>query len=139
MIHESRLTVLLGEDDDEDAYLFERALGVSHPACRVLRFENGAELIIELYRTIKYETPVVFMDLAMPLLNGFQALEQIRETASLAHVPVFVLSASEADSDIHRAYGAGADAYLIKPVTARQLAELIKPAVQYAQTLLAIP
>lgn len=136
MTENTAIPIFLGEDDDDDAYFFERAVARTHPECCVLRFTNGAELIIELRRIVRQGPAMVFLDLAMPMLNGFETLGQIRQTPSIARIPIFVLSASAIEQEIKQAYAAGADGYIIKPVTVRELRKLIKPAITYGINLL---
>ena len=62
------------------------------------------------------ETPdLVVLDLALPLIDGFQVCQVIRRQSATASVPVLVVSALASTSAIRAAYRAGADAYLDKP------------------------
>jgi DNA-binding response OmpR family regulator len=62
------------------------------------------------------ETPdLVVLDLALPLIDGFQVCQVIRRQSATASVPVLVVSALASASAIRAAYRAGADAYLDKP------------------------
>lgn len=131
------LTIFLGEDNDEDAYFFELAVSQTYPDSQVLRYKNGAELILELYRIARGRNTLVFLDLAMPLLDGLQTLGQIRQTPFLSHLPIFILTASTTKCDIEQSYQAGTDGYIVKPNSTVQLSRLIKPAMEYGINLIA--
>lgn len=124
------LNVFLADDDEDDAYFFSKAVDRTYPGCQVTRFENGIDLVVHL-QVAGRDRGVVFLDLVMPRLDGFWTLEQIRQTDSLAELPVFILSVSEAEQDIRRAYRLGANAYLIKPATLIELTQLIQPAIRF--------
>lgn len=130
------ITIFLGEDDKEDTHFFEEVVSSTHPDYRVKCFENGAELILDLYRTVREIPAIVFLDVTMPVLDGINALTQIRQTPSLAQIPVFILSGSDAEHHIQDAYGAGVDGYLVKPVTSLALSRLVEPAITYGTSLL---
>lgn len=60
---------------------------------------------------------IIILDLNMPGINGFEALERIGKESGLAHLPVVVLSTSQADSDVQKAYSLGANSFISKPVS----------------------
>ena len=64
---------------------------------------------------------VVLMDLNMPDQLGTDVLAQIRSTPQLAKMPVVMQSASEREADVRASRAAGANAYFVKPITARDI------------------
>lgn len=66
---------------------------------------------------------LVLLDLAMPVLNGHEALKEIR--ASAPEVKIVVLTVSDEDADLRRAIQAGAQGYLLKSLNADQFLELL--------------
>ncbi|RIV20026.1 response regulator [Fibrisoma montanum] len=127
----AHLTVFLADDDEDDAYFFQRAVERTYPGCRLRRFDNGTDLVLTLQEA-GAALNVVFLDLAIPRLDGFQVLEQIRQIDTLADLPVFILTVSEADQDIRRAYQLRASAYLLKPAAMTELTRLVQPAIRFA-------
>ena len=103
-------------DDEEDARL---ALAeVLAPECDVLTAADGDEAV----RLTRLEHPdVVLMDLYMPRLDGFQALQRIRADAATGEVPVIFVSARGDDTVKARALDSGAVDYLQKPFSEREL------------------
>jgi CheY-like chemotaxis protein len=113
-------TLLLVEDSDDDAFFFQRTLQKSGATCQVHHVTNGAEAIDFLRNITSSEEPdfpqVIFLDLKMPLLNGFEVLEWMRTQTFPASMQVIVLSGSEHQEDKDRASRLGATDYLVKPV-----------------------
>lgn len=68
---------------------------------------------------------VVLMDMQMPILDGYAATRQIRETPALAHVPVIALSAGALKIQRDQALAAGVDEFVAKPFEVDQLVDVI--------------
>jgi DNA-binding response OmpR family regulator len=68
---------------------------------------------------------VVFLDLKLPGKNGLEVLAWLRENPEFTTTVVIVLTTSRELRDIHEAYRLGANAYLVKPTSPTQLAELV--------------
>ena len=68
----------------------------------------------------------MLLDLKMPRKDGFEVLSWIRQQPVLKRLPIFVLTASSRREDIERAFGLGANAYLVKPSNLDGLVEMIK-------------
>src|SRR5258708_6317532 len=58
---------------------------------------------------------VIFTDLKMPRVGGFEILEWLRAHPECSVIPVIILSASRLEADVQRAYQLGGNAYLVKP------------------------
>jgi two-component system cell cycle response regulator DivK len=123
---------IIDDEDDNLAYLSEIITGAGYEA---EAFSDGSEALIKM----QVETPeMVFLDVQMPHMNGFQVLKAIRENDMLAKVPVVLLSAisavtgDEYDPDrIQAQYGVRPDAFISKPIrpegVREQLARFVKP------------
>jgi CheY-like chemotaxis protein len=75
---------------------------------------------------------LILLDLKMPQTSGFEVLERIRERTELSHVVVVVMSGSKNDEDIDRAYGLGANSYLIKPTRFEDMVRMMESLKDYA-------
>lgn len=114
------LRVLVVEDDPATAQvLFEVLSGFGHTV-RVVH--DGAEGLPALLRD---PPDLLLVDLMMPGLDGVELCEQARAAASLAGLKIIVLSGKIYDADRAAALGAGADAFLTKPVRMAVLSETI--------------
>jgi len=117
-------TLLLAEDSDDDAFFFERSFANSGVLACLIRVTNGGEAIDYLQKASQdsadlSRTHVVFLDLKMPVLNGFEVLKWIKERGIA--IEVIVLSGSDIESDIETARLLGASDYLVKPISAQEL------------------
>jgi len=69
---------------------------------------------------------LILLDLSMPGTPGLDILKWLRNEPALAHLPVVVLTSSNQERDIHRAYLLGADGYIIKPGNPQELLRIVK-------------
>jgi CheY-like chemotaxis protein len=144
------LTILIADDDADYAFLLQRAfraIGLKNP---VQVLANGEEALAYLKGEGKYadraEFPVpsvVFTDLNMPLASGFDVFQWMQGHPECRVVPRIVISSSDEDQDVARAYELGAHAYMEKPFLQRDLeaslrttrefwARCLKPPLQHA-------
>src|SRR5690349_23216853 len=115
-------TVLLAEDNAQDVWLAQRAFAKARLANHLEVVRDGEQAIAYFngsgrYADRKrYPLPILLLlDLYMPKIDGFEVLEWLREHPRLDRLPVAVLTSSDHDPDAQRAFGLGADSYLIKP------------------------
>lgn len=112
--------ILLVEDSRDDAFFFERTLRKTGISCKLRHVKDGAsavELLEQALGTSEGLPDAIFLDLKMPILNGFEVLEWVQEQAWAGTVPIFVLSGSNQTVDRERAARLGAAGYLVKPIT----------------------
>ena len=69
---------------------------------------------------------LVLLDVMMPGLSGFEVCQAVRGDESLAGVKILMLSAKGRDTDIAKGRAMGADAYMTKPFSTRELAEKVR-------------
>ena len=116
--------VLLVEDSDDDAFFFQRAFAVAATPGQLIRVADGGAAVDHLRGASERSrdlsrTHIVFLDLKLPVLSGFEVLKWIREHG--ISVEVLVLSGSDIESDIDAARNLGAADYLVKPISAQEL------------------
>ena len=125
--------VLYAEDEDNDAFLMQRAFakaGISNPLQVVV---DGAEAIQYLSGTGKYSDRKLYphpclllLDLNLPRHSGLEVLKWARTQPSLAGLPAIMLTSANQDRDIGAAYNLGANGYLVKPASSDKLIELVR-------------
>ena len=127
------VTVLHVDDDPNDTTLFRVACAKADVDFELQNLEDAHEVIEYLSGTGKYadrsryQMPgLVLLDLKMPKSTGLDILKWIRSHSSLKTLPVIVLSGSELQDDMHRAYAGGANSYLVKPPNFESLVSLVK-------------
>jgi DNA-binding response OmpR family regulator len=116
------------EDSDDDAFFFARRLKKTTHVCDLRHVLNGAKAI-ELFSCKTEEAflpQIVFIDLKMPIVSGFDLLEWMNAAKLPAGIDVYVLSGSNDTKDRSRASLLGATGYLVKPVSTADLEAHIK-------------
>jgi len=115
--------VMLIEDNIDHAELVLRTLEEHRIANKVRHFLDGQSALDYLYRRGEFsaetdiERPqVILLDLRLPRVDGMEVLKTIKEDEDLKSIPVVVLTTSEAEKDVARAYYNHANSYLVKPV-----------------------
>jgi two-component system phosphate regulon response regulator PhoB len=78
-----------------------------------------------LARVLEEKPDLVIIDLMMPHMSGFDVCRAIRANDEVAKLPILILTARLQSRDRVTAYELGADDYLVKPITARQLTDRI--------------
>ena len=84
---------------------------------------NGTEALAALAET-PYD--LVLLDVMMPDVDGYQVCRQLRENPSRAATKVIFLSAKSQPADVQKGYAAGADLYIPKPFSTRQLMQKVR-------------
>lgn len=127
--------VLLVEDDDDHAELVTYVISDVAPAIELVRAADGSEAIarMEQFARESEEThpDLVLLDLKLPLVDGVGVAEAFKNRVDMRHIPIVMLTTSAASSDRARAYRAGVNSYLVKPMELDELRELIATVVDY--------
>ena len=127
------LIILLVEDNLDHAKIVKRSFRNHQVANRIHHVTDGQKALDYLFRQGKYADPkksprphVVILDLRLPKMDGLEVLKNIKESEVLRRVPVVVLTTSEAEMDIARAYDHHANSYLVKPLDFQKFTGLMK-------------
>jgi len=125
--------VLYGEDVEDDAFFMKRAFDQAAVPNPLVVVSDGQEVIEYLFGSGRYrnrlEYPLpglLLLDLNLPKKTGIEVLKWIRNDPAVATLPVIVLTSSVLDTDIHRAYVQGANAYLVKPTALKELVRMVE-------------
>jgi len=125
--------ILLAEDDPNDVLLIQRAFQKAGLRNVLKTVRDGDQAINYLSGKGAYSNreqfPLPFLlllDLKMPGTDGFEVLEWLRNEPQLKRLLVVVLTSSNLQSDVDRAYELGANSYLVKPVSFDEMVHLIK-------------
>lgn len=125
--------VMLVEDNADHAELVMRTLAEHQVANRIRHFMDGQSALDYLYHRGAYtdvaQNPyphIILLDLRLPRVDGLEVLKQIKNSDELKHIPVVVLTTSEADRDVTRAYDYHVNSYLVKPVGYEEFSELME-------------
>jgi len=115
--------VMLIEDNLDHAELVMRTLAEHQVVNQIRHFTEGQSALDYLFRRGEYTDPatsprpnLILLDLRLPRVDGLDILKEIKNSDELRCIPVVVLTTSEAERDIARAYLNHANSYLVKPV-----------------------
>ena len=111
-------TVVVVEDTYDDRQLASAIL--AHYGIEVLIAHNGAECLDIL---AEIEPTIIVTDLAMPHMDGWEMLAQIRQNDATQHIPIVALTAYHSVDVAHDAIQAGFDAYYPKPISPKTFLE----------------
>jgi len=124
--------VLLVEDNIDHAELVIRTLEDHRIANKIKHFTDGQVALDYLLRRNGYEDPassprphMILLDLRLPRVDGLEVLRIIKEQDDLKMIPVIILTTSEADKDMARAYNHHVNSYLVKPVGFEDFSKLM--------------
>ena len=126
-------SILLVEDNDDDIFLMRRALAKAKLTCPLQVVTDGQEAIDYLSGVQKYSDrsnyplpDVIFLDLKLPYIHGFEVLSWLRQQPALKEVAVIILTSSPEERDRQRARELRARSYLVKPPTRDMLLEAMQ-------------
>ncbi len=124
--------VMLVEDNADHAELVIRTLEDHRIANKIQHFLDGQSALDYLFRRKEYEDPessprphMILLDLRLPRVDGLEVLRIIKAEELLKHIPVIVLTTSEAEKDVAQAYGHHVNSYLVKPVGFEEFSKLM--------------
>jgi len=144
--HGRAITILMADDDRDDCLLVKDAFKESRLANDLRFVEDGEELMDYLYHRGKYadikNSPrpgLILLDLNMPRKDGREALGEIKSVHDLRSIPIVVLTTSKQEEDILRSYDVGANSYITKPVTFKELVEVMKFLGKYWLEIVELP
>ena len=124
--------VLLVEDNQSDELLTLRALRELRVANRIDVVRDGQEALDYFFKEPLRNLPaVVLLDLKLPKVDGHQVLEALRNDERTKMVPVVVLTSSDDEKDILRAYESGVNSFVNKPVGSDEFKQSIQELGMY--------
>jgi DNA-binding response OmpR family regulator len=123
------MKVLLVEDDFADTQLIQRALQRHPHVSEVVTRNSPVRTLMEL-SSGRIRPALIFLDISMPGMNGFQFLEAVRRIRIMDETPVVFLTSSAFVSDVGRAIRSSARDYIVKPDTFQELETKIDVAIR---------
>lgn len=125
-------TILLAEDNPNDAELTLAAFEENRLLNEVVVTRDGEQTLDFLYRRNRYADraggapALILLDLKMPKIDGLEVLRTIKGDPRLKSIPVVVLTSSRQEQDLVQSYDLGVNAYVVKPVDFREFVEAVK-------------
>lgn len=124
------IEILLVEDNPADVRLTMECLKEAKVANRLHAIVDGEEALDFLFRRGQHEDAprpdVILLDLNLPGIDGRAILKQVKEDPILRVIPVVVLTSSEAESDIAKAYESHANCFISKPIDFESFLQVVQ-------------
>jgi len=117
--------VLLIDDDRDDAELFKEALFEINSSIVFEHYEDskaGLKLLLEKQTDLP---DLIFLDINMPIVSGWQCLTEFKKTEHLKHIPVILFTTSSQTKEKEIADELGAEGFITKPNEYKALKELL--------------
>ncbi|MDT0644928.1 response regulator [Zunongwangia sp. F363] len=126
-----KLKILLIEDDIIEIMKVHRTMHELSLDHQITESKNGEEAL-EFLHDKSLELPdLIFVDLHMPKMNGFEFLEIFKNNPSLKHIPAIVFTTSANQNDLKESYKIGIAGYIIKPLKYEDYVLKLKSVLEY--------
>jgi CheY-like chemotaxis protein len=137
------IEVLLVEDDPGDVLMTREAFEEHKVHNRLNVVNDGVDALAYLRKEREYANAprpdLILLDLNLPRVDGREVLSEIKNDGSLRHIPVVVLTTSQADEDILRSYQLHANAYVTKPVDFDSFISVVRQIDNFFVTVVKLP
>jgi CheY-like chemotaxis protein len=129
--------ILMADDDKDDFFILKEAAEKAGETLQVSYAGNW----LELWRFILKTVPdLLFLDINMPVKDGIECLQLIRNERKYDKVPILIYSTSVNKTDIDKAYKHGANYFIVKPNTIDDITNIIRKLISMGkETLSSIP
>jgi CheY-like chemotaxis protein len=135
--------ILLVEDNPGDVRLTREALKESKLYHELFVTYDGEEALDFLHQNGRFSDlpipDIILLDLNIPKKNGREVLEEIKNDPKIKHIPVVILTTSEAEEDIIKSYELHANCYIKKPVEFDKFFDMIKKIEDFWLSIVKLP
>ncbi|HEY8974566.1 MAG TPA: response regulator [Burkholderiaceae bacterium] len=137
------IDILMVEDDPGDVRLTREALKGSKLLHSLNVVEDGVAALDYLRRNAPYQDAVrpdlVLLDLNLPRKDGREVLAAMKQDDALRAIPVVILTTSQAEEDVLRAYNLNANCYVTKPVDFDQFMRIVRTIEEFWLNVVTLP
>jgi two-component system, response regulator len=127
------MTILYIEDDPAHAEFTMRYFNKSNIGKRIIHLSDGQQALDYLFNRGEYSDEekaprpnLILLDLRLPKVDGLEVLKIIKSDEFLRRIPTVILTTSEAEADISKAYHYYANSYLVKPLDFVKFSNMIE-------------
>jgi len=129
----STKTFFLIDDDADDSELFHEAIEAVDKSVNFCFAADGKEALHKLIRKEVGVPDIIFLDINMPDMNGWQLLDRLKRDESYKDIPVIMYSTSSQKSDIKLAMDSGALCFVTKPDTFLRLKKIMEVVITHME------
>lgn len=139
----NNIDILIVEDNKGDARLIKEVFN-ENKIFNALHFvTDGIEAMDFLYQRGKFagapKPDLIILDLNLPRKDGREVLAEIKDDHELKHIPVVVMTISQADEDIVRSYNLHANCFVTKPIDLNQFTKVVRSIENFWFTIVKLP
>ena len=120
------VTILLVEDDPGHVRLIEKNLRRANITNDIVNVTDGQQAVDFLFDNGCPSSLLVLLDLNLPVLDGYQVLQRIRNDERTKRIPVIILTTTDDTREVARCYELGCNVYVTKPVDYEQFSDAIR-------------
>ena len=137
------IEILMVEDNPGDVRLTREALKGGKVCNQLNVVEDGVAALDYLYKRAPHQLAarpdLVLLDLNLPKKDGREVLSAIKSDPALKTIPVVILTTSQAEEDVLRAYNLNANCYVTKPVDFDQFTRIVQTIEEFWLTVVTLP
>ena len=126
--------IMVIDDDDDDRALFCKSLNQISEDIDCVSSSSGKEALDYLSDPANTIPDVIFLDINMPVMTGWQFLTTIKHDDRVKDIPVIMLSSSSNKREVNIAYDLGAESYCVKPDKPEDLKNMLLQVSQHLNT-----
>jgi chemotaxis family two-component system response regulator Rcp1 len=137
------IEILLVEDSPEEAQLTMDALKDGRVSNRIHWVEDGEEAMSFLRRAGRHSAAprpdLILLDLRLPRISGHEVLQEIKEHPSFRRIPVVIMTSSDDEKDVAKAYDGHANCFITKPVDIDKFIDAVRSIEDFWLTVVHLP
>lgn len=137
------IDILVVEDNPGDARLIKEVLNDNKIYSTLFIVNDGVEAMNFLHKEGKYKNvpipDLVILDLNLPKKDGREVLSEIKADDELKHIPIVIMTISQAEEDILKTYNLHANCYITKPIDLNQFIKVVKSIEDFWFSIVKLP
>lgn len=137
------IDILVVEDNPGDARLITEVLNDNKVYSSLYIVNDGVEAMLFLKNEGKYKTvpkpDLIILDLNLPKKDGREVLAEIKSDEGLKHIPIVIMTISQAEEDILKSYNLHANCYITKPIDLNQFIKVVKSIEDFWFSIVKLP
>jgi chemotaxis family two-component system response regulator Rcp1 len=139
----SSIDILIVEDNEGDARLIKEVFNENKLSNSLYFVKDGVEAMDFLHRKGKYkgvpQPDLIILDLNLPKKDGREVLAEIKSDDKIKHIPVVIMTISQAEEDIFKSYNLHANCFVTKPIDLGQFTKVVKSIENFWFSVVKLP
>lgn len=137
------IDILVVEDNSGDARLIKEVMNDNKIFSSFYLAKDGVEAMDFLKHNGKFKNSpkpdLIILDLNLPRMDGREVLSEIKNDEKLKHIPIVIMTISQAEEDILKSYNLHANCYITKPIDLNQFIKVVKSIEDFWFSIVKLP